>query len=1019
MDDILRKANRFAKKGEYQKAGNLLEIAGDLENAAKMYLKAGSLSQAAKLYESIHFNIKAAELYARNDNFLKAAELYKLDLNYAKAAEMYKQAGNFFYAAEMYKKDKKYPQAAKNYEDSDMYEAAGDMYKLSENFLKAAQVYQRGYNELLRKKEDEILLTEREVALKRIAGKAADSYLAASREEDAAVFFEKAANWRKSGELFEKIGSIDKAVEMYFQGRDFSNGLRLIELSDTGVLNLASYARILNEEGHPRESAVLYEKAQKYEDAGYQYQQAGLFNEAAENFRRAEIFPIAAECYLEESRYSDAAEMYERAKRYRNAAEMYIRSGNMPKALEQYIMGRDFLIAAELAEKMDMSDKAVKLLKAVSPESGDYIEASFRLGKLLFEQQEYDKALKQFQIIAHDDEYNPNRTETFYYLGRIWEDKQIIENARESYQQVIKYDLEFRDARMRLEHLEELRKEIEEQRTKVMAVENEADKDDSSVITNFLRRRYQLEEVIGQGVLGKVYRAKDVLLERTVVIKEIEKKRFLSPLVMTRFKRKIMATARLNHPNIVMIYDLGEDEQHFLIAREYVEGINLASLLERNKIALHKALNILTQCLWAIDSAHKNKVIHRNLCPENILITRDNTVKISDFGLYFRTSELQTDFEQEMVKKHIYLSLNTINGEPESPRDDLISIAQIMIQLISGKLEHAPDIQELNPEWEGSHRIPDRFKSVLSRIYSSDDQNRVHNANEFADLLKSDALGPGSLFDGRYEIIEKMGRGGMGAVFKAHDRVLKELVAIKALRESALLDERNLKRFKWEIKAARKISHPNVVRIHHLGYCEGTYYISMELIYGITLKEQIIEGKALPVRDKISIIMQIVDALGAVHALDIIHRDVKPQNILIDKDLNVKIVDFGIARVGNLEGLTDTGEVMGTPEYMAPEQIRKKIDFRSDIYSLGIVIYEFLTGKLPFTGDTPIGVLMAHLKTQPPFPRSIKPELDPELEQIVLKCLEKSPDSRYQTMAELAVDLKQYYQTLDLSDNHQ
>jgi len=1016
MSDILRTASRFARKGEFQKAANLLEIAGDLENAAKMYLKAGSLQQAAKLYENIHFNIKAAELYARVEQYLKAAELYKLDANYTKSAEMYIRARKPFNAAEMYKKDKKYLQAAQQYEESALFEAAGDMYKLSNHFLKAAQIYQRGYTELLRKKEDEILLSERENSLKRIAAKGAEAYLNASRDEDAAYFYEKATLWQKAGELFEKLGAIDKAIEMYFCDHDFSDGLRLIDLHPTEKLNLPKYARILNEQGHPAESAMLYEKAHKYEDAGYQYQLAGLFSKAAENFKRAEIYPIAAECYMEESRYTEAAEMFEMAKRHRNAAELYIRSDNMMKALEQYMLAKDFLIAAELAEKMDIPDKAIKLLKAINKESPDYLEAAFRLGKIHYARQELDLALKQFQIASQETDYNPNRTETFYFLGRVWEDKNIPENAKDCYLQVIKFDLEFRDAAKRLEALTERKQDENKEKVRVIPVQaTDFDKDDSSIMTNFLRRRYQIEEVIGEGMLGKVYRAKDILLERTVTIKEIAKKLFATPLIMTRFKRKIMATARLNHPNIVTIYDLGEDEEFFLIAREYIEGTNVGRLLERNKIVLHKVVNILNQCLWALDFAHKNKVFHRNLCPENILITKDNTVKISDFGLYFRPAELQPGLEELIVKKHLYLSHNTINGGPEGPRDDLVSIAQLMVHMLTGTLKHSPEKQELNPEWEGSGKIPDRFKTVLTQLYNRKDAQHITTANEFVELLKSDALGPGSLFDGRYEIISKMGRGGMGAVFKAHDRVLKELVAIKALRESALLDERNLKRFKWEIKAARKISHPNVVRIHHLGYCDGTYYISMELIYGITLKELILEGKELSLIEKIDILLQIVDALQAVHELDIIHRDVKPQNILVDKDLNVKIVDFGIARIGNLEGLTDTGEVMGTPEYMAPEQIRKKLDIRSDIYSLGIVSYEFLTGKLPFSGDTPIGVLMAHLKTNPPPPRTIKPGLDPELERIVLKCLEKAPEARYQTMNELAADLKKYRLQVDVS----
>jgi len=630
------------------------------------------------------------------------------------------------------------------------------------------------------------------------------------------------------------------------------------------------------------------------------------------------------------------------------------------------------------------------------------------LAELFFETKKYDSAFKKFEQLLKIENTTQYNTEIYYHLGRIWELREEYDHADECYNQVSGFDSTYRDVAQRLRAIS-VKSEQNRQKSKNSEEEQgnaETHGEESpQEVSSFIRRRYSIEEKIGEGKLGTVYKAQDTLLGRTVALKEIKKQYFRTQLVLTRMKLKIMAAAKLNHANIVTIYDMGEDDETIYLACEYIDGVSLHSLLMRGKVPLHKILSILNGILEALAYAHEFKVFHRNLTPHNILIGEGNSVRISDFGLFFRSEELIPELEEKIKERWIYLSSKTREGRPENARDDILAVGQIMLQLLTGQLKLFPEEHFTTQPWLKNERIPERMKKVLTRCFTEDEQKMIRSARSFAEQLKTDSLEKGTLFDSRYEIISEMGRGGMGAVFKAHDRVLKEIVALKTLRNSSVIDEKNLQRFKWEIKMARKISHPNVVRIHHLGYFEGTYYISMELIYGITLKEQIHAGKNLPMDKKLDILVQISDALGTVHSLKIIHRDVKPQNILLDKDYRVKLVDFGISRISDMQGVTETGEVMGTPEYMAPEQIKKKIDHRSDIYSLGIVMYEFLTGELPFTGDSPISILMAHLKTEPLPPQTIVPDIGEGLQQIILRCLEKSPSKRYQSMSELADDL--------------
>jgi serine/threonine-protein kinase len=269
-------------------------------------------------------------------------------------------------------------------------------------------------------------------------------------------------------------------------------------------------------------------------------------------------------------------------------------------------------------------------------------------------------------------------------------------------------------------------------------------------------------------------------------------------------------------------------------------------------------------------------------------------------------------------------------------------------------------------------------------------------------------LGRGQVFADRYEVLGTLGKGGMGVVYRARDRQLDEVVALKLLRPEALAsDPTLLERFKQEIKLARRITHRNVLRTHDFGETSGVPYISMEYLEGVTLKDLVRSRGALPLGVGLSIAKQMCHGLGAAHEGGVVHRDIKPQNMLIlPETAELKIMDFGISRVSSVEpgasGLTTAGTVMGTPDYMPPEQAQgRPADFRSDLYSLSVVLFEIFTGKLPFKGETPMAVVVAHIQQAPPRPRSVNPKLPPELEAAILKGLEKDPARRWQSADEI------------------
>ena len=267
----------------------------------------------------------------------------------------------------------------------------------------------------------------------------------------------------------------------------------------------------------------------------------------------------------------------------------------------------------------------------------------------------------------------------------------------------------------------------------------------------------------------------------------------------------------------------------------------------------------------------------------------------------------------------------------------------------------------------------------------------------------------GTLFAARYEIQSVLGQGGMGTVYKARDRALDELVAIKTLRHPALwADPLHLERFKQEIRLARRITHANVLRSHDLGEWNGLKFLSMEFVEGQTL-EQVLDAKGiLPTPVALRIAKQVCAGLAAAHEVGVIHGDIKPQNIIVEPSGGLKIMDFGSAHLTDERGMTVKGTVIGTLGYMSPEQARGlPLDFRSDIYSAGIVLYEMFTGSLPFDGDSPLAVVLKHVHNAPPLPRSRNPRIDARVAAIITKCIEKDAASRFQSVGELCDALAQ------------
>jgi eukaryotic-like serine/threonine-protein kinase len=566
-----------------------------------------------------------------------------------------------------------------------------------------------------------------------------------------------------------------------------------------------------------------------------------------------------------------------------------------------------------------------------------------------------------------------------------------------------------------------------------------------------LGERYEIMKQLGEGGMGAVYKARDHELERLVALKVIRPELAGHPDILRRFKQELILARQVTHKNVVRIFDLGTADGLKFITMDYVEGRDLKSIInERGKIPVAETVPIVQQICRGLEAAHVEGVVHRDLKPQNVMVDDAGRVWLMDFGLARSMESSGMTRTGVLMGTPDYMSPEQARAEKVDARSDLFSLGIIFFEMLIGRLpfqadtlmakllqrvkERAVAVHELDPS------IPVEVSAVVAKCLAPDVNKRYQTIREILDDLGGggqtssvsgsvtggvsgnttpasgispsislDDLGPGSQFGPRYRIDSVIGEGGMGKVYKAYDSDLDRTVALKLVRPELAKDANSLLRFKQELLLASRISHRNILRIHDLGDVYGVKFISMAFVQGMDLHESIAQRGRLPLERAVNIAKQLASALEAAHAEGVVHRDLKPRNVLIDVDDHIYVSDFGLAKSldsTDKTGMTRMGEVLGTPRYMSPEQAESKAaDHRSDIYSVGIIIYEMLTGEVPFNGESSLQVMFQHVQQKPKDPRLLNPDIPEYLGTIILKCLEKDPAARYQNAQELIQDL--------------
>ena len=1039
--DLLKEARRAAKRGDHSRAGDLYDLAGHPREAIEMYLQARQHVLAGQVASRIGEHAAAAAYFASGGDYVQAAEMYIRAGQRKKASLMYERGGQYLKAADLEEKMGSLGSAAVFYEMGGQLEKSAYLYAQSGDSTKAASLYESlltGSGAADSPASGVFALEETRKRRARYARFSGILYYKAGKFDKAAPRLEEAGLYEQAVDAYRKAGRTERAAELLVRLENFSEALRIVEEDPSAKIDGKLLGELLLRSGQFARAAETFLKENLAFKAAECFESAGDLQRAAELFASEGEHIRAADLYSGIGRHRDAAQSYERGKEYLNAARGFQTAGMPADAARVLGLAGKPTSAAELYLSRGEESEAIRILQQVKREDPEHGRACFLLGSLFSKQGLHSLAVEKLDAALKVTSDESERARCLYHLGVAFEQMGRSSEARRAYEQVLSIDYHHADVADRLKRLAQqlaAQKPTASEAKLAMArpegspgtagakpparatplpgtlmAPGSPSAPGAQAAPASISTRLDFVREIGRGSYGEVLEAYDRALQRRVAVKRFPPSTG-QPDIYRRFLQEAMRATDLAHPGVVTVFGAFEAAEGRYIIMDLVDGRSLRAVLkEKIRIEPGKILSYAQQLAEALSYAHRKGRLHRDIRPENLFLCPDDTIRLGDFGLKARLSDTISQGGIGLC----YAPPEQIRGERVDARSDLYTLGIVLYEMLMGEPPFPSEtayFDHLNTPPTFPQKVdrivPAFLKKIISKCLEKDPSRRYRSAALLVDDLKASGIIPGVVVADRYEIVRELGIGGMGRVYQAVDRDLDETVAIKVLR-GIDAEGKQAERFLREIKLTRRIAHPNVVKVFDMGTWREHKYITMEFIDGVNLEQWRRLQPSLDVPATVKMMIDVARGLEAAHALGIIHRDIKPQNILLKDGRTPKILDFGIARGGGGEGdLTTTGFVMGSPKYMSPEQVQAlPLDARTDIYSLGVVMYFVFTGREPFVGDTATGIAYRHLQETPRPPFELNGQIPPWLGAAILRALEKDREKRFLTMEALAEDLE-------------
>jgi serine/threonine protein kinase len=526
--------------------------------------------------------------------------------------------------------------------------------------------------------------------------------------------------------------------------------------------------------------------------------------------------------------------------------------------------------------------------------------------------------------------------------------------------------------------------------------------------------KYRLVEKLQDSPYTLTFRGVDVESDLAVIVTVFKEGLISAKGFLKRFKEVIEKLSELDSPKAIPVLAYGEHQNQAVVVQELIAGRSLSEMLKESAgLQLNLVLDIVRQIGEYLGVLHQAGILHGSLGTTSIFLAADGNVKVMNAGLAYGANVGELIASKKLDPRPFDAPEVRAGGE-FSPSSDFYALGAMLFQALTGEsLGLDPKVPYSRSQRTGL--LPE-LDELLAKCLHADPFRRVQSSVEFLNGIKEvhrgmetsgqdpktgieDALVGHTL--GTYQLVERLGHGGMATVYKAYEPALDRYVAIKVLRKFFAQDPEFMQRFRREAKAIAKLNHPNIVPIHSYGEQGEIAYIVMRYVEGGTLKQ--VCGQIFEPERAVQLLLPVVRALAYAHHRGIVHRDIKPSNVLLSEGDWPMLTDYGLAKMLEATSkLTGSGVGMGTPMYMSPEQGQATdVDHRTDIYSTGIMLYELLTGDVPFQADTPMAIVIQHISSPMPMPRQVNPEIPEVLERIILKATAKSPEDRFQTSDEL------------------